>query len=171
MGSSLISYHILPPGVLGNLFSCFCVTLHCKHKPTKQTGVKTSSLGRVEVKTDRFTENQDHLEVTNEVVNVILSHLVQTHLQQHVDGCDSCERHVVDLLVVGLQDELAEGAVAVSVNLREVTQDKAEKFTDNNLQYFLGGKQFLEAASSHTHGLMSPYLRASMTSFRQSPMS
>lgn len=36
---------------------------------------------------------------------------------------DTCERHMIDLLVVGLQDELAEGAAAVSVNLEEVKQN------------------------------------------------
>lgn len=64
-------------------------------------------------------------EITDEVVDVILPHLVQTHLQQHVDGRDAGERHMVHLLVVGLQDELAEGAAAVSVNLEGVEEKTA----------------------------------------------
>lgn len=60
--------------------------------------------------------------LTNKVVDVVFSHLVQAHLQQHVDRCDTSKGHMTDLLVVRLQDELAEGAAAVSVNLDEVTQ-------------------------------------------------
>lgn len=61
--------------------------------------------------------DSDTEDVTDEVVDVILPHLVHTHLQQHVDGGETCERHGIDLLVVRLEDELAEGAAAVSVNL------------------------------------------------------
>lgn len=64
--------------------------------------------------------------VTNEIVNVILSHLVHTHLEQHLDRCDACERHMIDLLVVGLQDELAKGAAAISVDLEGVRENKAK---------------------------------------------
>lgn len=68
---------------------------------------------------------KDKLVVTNEIVNVILPQLVHTHLEQHLDRCDASERHVIDLLVVGLQDELAKGAAAISVNLEGVIENKA----------------------------------------------
>lgn len=67
----------------------------------------------------------DH-KVTNQVVDIIFSHLIQTHLQEHDDGSDTCERDVIDLLVVGLQNKLTEGAAAVSVNLQEVQPNRQE---------------------------------------------
>lgn len=68
--------------------------------------------------------------VTNEVVDVVFPHFVQPHLQQHVYRGDTCERHMIDLLVVRLQDELAERAAAISVNL-----DKVNKTAKLNTQH------------------------------------
>lgn len=87
-----------------------------------------------------------------------------------MDRGDTCERYMIDLLVVGLQDELAEGAAAVSVNLWEAAQSKKKKKRKIN-SHTKTSSQFSEGATFHTQGLMSPYLRASMTNFRQSPMS
>lgn len=64
--------------------------------------------------------------VTNKVVNVVFSHFVQTHLEQHVDRSETGQRHMINLLMVGLQDELTEGTVAVSVNLQK--HSKADSF-------------------------------------------
>lgn len=74
---------------------------------------------------------------------------------------------MIDLLVVRLQDELAQGAAAVSVNLEEIKQKINKTTTTNNI---LSVIKFSETPF-HTQGLMSPYLRASVTNFRQSPMS
>ncbi len=78
---------------------------------------------------------------------------------------------MIDLLVVGLQDELAKGAAAVSVNLEDAKQTKKNTLHTTTIISFLNDMQFSEAPSFHTQGLMSPYLRASITNFRQSPMS
>ena len=51
------------------------------------------------------------------MVGVVLPHLAQAHLQQHVHGGEASEGHWVHLTVVRLQDELTEGAAAVPVNL------------------------------------------------------
>lgn len=45
---------------------------------------------------------------TNEVVDVVLLHLVQADLQQHGDGSETRQGHVVYLLAVGLQEGLTE---------------------------------------------------------------
>lgn len=66
---------------------------------------------------------------TNEIVNIILSHLIESHLQQHVNRSGAGERDVVDLLVVRLHDELAQRAAAVSVNLQEVETTAAQRTT------------------------------------------
>lgn len=77
---------------------------------------------------------------------------------------------MIDLLVVRLQDELAERAAAVSVNLDKVKQNsKTWHTTPTLIQFFL--VETFQEKPFHTQGLMSPYLRASMTNFRQSPMS
>lgn len=55
--------------------------------------------------------------ITNEVVDVVFSHLVYSHFQQHDDWGDACQRHVINLLLVRLNDQFAERAAAVSVNL------------------------------------------------------
>ncbi|KAF3854872.1 hypothetical protein F7725_022927 [Dissostichus mawsoni] len=67
--------------------------------------------------------------------------VLSPHLQQHVDRGDTCERHVVDLLVVRLQDELTERAAAVSVDLKEIPQNRIN-FTHNR-QSLLTDKQFV----------------------------
>lgn len=55
--------------------------------------------------------------VTDKIVNVVLPHLIQAHLQQHVDRGEACEGNTIHLLVVRLQDELTERAAAVPVDL------------------------------------------------------
>lgn len=76
---------------------------------------------------------------------------------------------MVDLLVVGLQDELAEGAAAVSVDLQGIKPSQLN-IKKQALIFFLVIQHFT-GEYFQTQGLMSPYLRASMTNFRQSPMS
>ena len=55
---------------------------------------------------------------TDEVVDVVLLHLVQADLQEHVHRGEPRQTHRVHLLLVRLQDELTEGAAAVPVDLQ-----------------------------------------------------
>lgn len=74
---------------------------------------------------------------------------------------------MIDLLVVRLHDEFAERTAAVSVNLEQMKPNKTLTRTINGAIV----ETMYSRASFYTQGLTSPNLKASMTSFRQSPMS
>lgn len=74
---------------------------------------------------------------------------------------------MIDLLMVRLHDELAERTAAVSVNLEQRRPNNTLTRTINGAKV----EKMYSRASFYTQGLTSPNFNASMTNFRQSPMS